>query len=88
MQTYNNYEIIVIDDGSEDHTEELIHKNYQDIVKYIKQPNKGAGAARNRGIEESQGEFIAFLDSDDMWVDFKLKLQIFLFLGKYLDQII
>ena len=67
-------EIIVVDDGSKDNTEEVVRK-YGDRVRYIRQKNQGAGVARNRGIDEARGEWIAFLDSDDRWLPFKLSLQ-------------
>ena len=67
-------EIIVVDDGSKDNTEEVVRK-YGDRVRYIRQRNQGAGIARNRGIDEARGEWIAFLDSDDRWLPFKLSLQ-------------
>lgn len=74
-QTYKNYEILVIDDGSTDETEHVI-KHFNDKIRYIYQENKGAGAARNRGLKEAKGSYIAFLDSDDLWLDFKLELQV------------
>jgi len=67
-------EIIVVDDGSKDNTEEVV-RNYGDRVRYIRQENQGAGVARNRGIDEARGEWIAFLDSDDRWLPYKLSLQ-------------
>lgn len=67
-------EIIVVDDGSKDNTEEVV-RNYGDRVRYIRQKNQGAGVARNRGIDEARGEWIAFLDSDDRWLPYKLSLQ-------------
>jgi len=73
-QTYKNIELIIIDDGSFDNTEEVISK-YKDDIKYIKQDNAGASSARNNGIRQSQGEYIAFLDSDDQWECNKLQLQ-------------
>jgi glycosyltransferase involved in cell wall biosynthesis len=68
-------EIIVVDDGSTDNTFELL-KAYGDKILYIRQQNKGPGAARNRGIREARGEYIAFLDSDDLWVKDKTQSQI------------
>lgn len=66
-QTYCDYEIIVVDDGSTDDTEAVVAP-YLDRVTYLRQEeNRGAGAARNVGIRASRGEFIAFLDADDLW---------------------
>ncbi len=62
-QTYDNYEIIVVDDGSSDNTPELM-KNYEDRVKYIRQENQGPTGARNNGIKNSTGDIILFVDSD------------------------
>lgn len=67
-QTFQDFEIIIIDDASTDGTEDVVQNLLSEKVKYIKQSvNKGGGAARNRGIQESEGEYIAFLDSDDAW---------------------
>ena len=60
------FEIIVIDDGSTDDTREVVGK-FGDSVKYFRQENAGVSVARNRGVEESSGELIAFLDADDTW---------------------
>lgn len=70
-QTHDNYEIIVVDDGSTDGTCEAIRK-YGDKVRLIVQENAGPGAARNRGIRASSGEYVAFLDSDDRWFPWTL----------------
>jgi len=75
QQSYSNIEILVIDDGSTDNTEELM-RGYSDSVVYIKQSNQGVSAARNTGIKQAKGEFIAFLDADDSWFTDKLTLQI------------
>lgn len=74
-QTYTDLEIIVVDDGSTDQTRQLIG-NYGDGVRYIYQTNAGVSAARNRGIREARGEWIAFLDSDDEWLPEKLQSQL------------
>lgn len=73
-QTYNNIEITVVDDGSIDNTEEII-AFYGDKVRYIYKANGGCSSARNIGIKESRGDFIAFLDSDDSWYPDKIKKQ-------------
>ncbi len=67
-------EVIVIDDGSADHTEEALAA-FKDRIRYIKTENGGVSAARNRGILEAEGDWIAFLDSDDTWHPEKLKKQ-------------
>jgi glycosyltransferase involved in cell wall biosynthesis len=77
-QTYKDYEIIVVDDGSTDNTKEVLtfHGNK---IRYIYQENKGEAGARNEGIRNTKGDYIAWLDSDDRWLDFKLDLQIKIF---------
>ena len=74
-QTIKPFEIIIVDDGSNDGTEAMVKKKY-DSLKLIKQKNKGASAARNTGIKASSGEWICFLDSDDEWKNDKLEKQI------------
>lgn len=74
-QTYEVSEIIVVDDGSSDRTLEILATEYKENVKVIKQPHKGAQAARNAGIRAAKGEYIAFLDSDDEWTEKKIELQ-------------
>lgn len=79
-QTYKDIEIIVVDDGSTDNTKDVL-KKYIDNgkIRYIYQANGGPASARNKGINNSSGEFIAFLDADDIWFPDKLKKQIPLF---------
>ena len=74
MQSYTPYEIIVIDDGSDDGTKEWLKDNYPN-VKYIYQMNSGVSSARNKGIKFARGDWIALLDSDDEWLPSKLKDQ-------------
>jgi GT2 family glycosyltransferase len=77
-QTYANVEVIVVDDGSKDKTDQLIADKYgnEPRLRYIKQKNGGVSSARNNGLRNTRGEFIALLDSDDVWHPWKAELQI------------
>ena len=74
-QDYPNIELIVVDDGSKDGTPEAAEK-FDSRVKVLRQNNSGPAAARNRGIAAASGDFIAFLDADDIWLPGKLALQV------------
>ncbi len=73
-QTLPPLEVIVVDDGSTDDTEAVV-RSFGERVRCIRQPNGGPAVARNRGIRESRGELIAFLDADDVWLPEKLEKQ-------------
>lgn len=75
-QTYVDIELLVIDDGSTDDTESKIKEIHDKRIRYFKQNNKGACAARNKGILLANGKYIAFNDSDDIWYGNKLERQI------------
>ena len=80
-QGYRNIEVLVIDDGSQDDTQAVMVPFLEDRrVRYVYQQNSGQAAAKNRGIREGRGEYVAFLDADDMWVPDKLEQQMPLFL--------
>lgn len=72
-QTYQNYEIIVVDDGSTDNTEEIVKQYNNHRITYVKQTNQGAQVARNYGLSLAKGEYVSFLDSDDEWLPDFLK---------------
>ena len=66
-QTYQNFEILVIDDGSTDNTKEVVLGISDNRIKYFYQENAGAQAARNAGLRNAKGKFISFLDCADEW---------------------
>lgn len=73
-QDYRPLEIIVVDDGSTDQTAQIAQE-FSEVI-YLHQSNQGPGSARNLGVLSSRGEFIAFLDGDDLWLPNKLTLQV------------
>lgn len=73
-QTYPQLELIVVDDGSTDATGEIAQSYAQ--TRYLRQPNQGNGSAKNTGLAAARGEFIAFLDADDLWPPDKLSAQV------------
>jgi len=76
-QTYDDFELLVVDDGSTDDTEAVVTAYDDDRVRYLAhETNRGANPARNTGIEAAEGEFVAFLDSDDEWRPRKLEAQL------------
>lgn len=75
-QTLAPHEVIVVDDGSSDDTHDRVTDAFGDRVRYLRQPNRGVSAARNTGIQQVTGNWIAFLDSDDAWLPDKLQQQV------------
>jgi glycosyltransferase involved in cell wall biosynthesis len=80
-QTYRDIECIVIDDGSTDGTGEIA-RSFGDSIRYVRKENGGVSSARNLGIEMASGEFVAFLDADDLWVPEKIEKQMAVFAAR------
>lgn len=76
-QTYTNWELLIVDDCSTDHTEEVISSLTDNRIRcFCNEDNLGAALSRNRALREARGEWVAFLDSDDLWMPEKLEKQI------------
>ena len=76
-QTYKNWELIIVDDCSTDNTDEIVASFNDERIRYFRNDkNSGAALTRNRAIREARGEWVAFLDSDDLWMPKKLEYQI------------
>src|ERR1700742_1131194 len=75
-QSLPPFEVIVVDDGSSDGTDQALREAFGDRIRYVYQANQGVSVARNRGINDARGEWIAFLDSDDLWKKDKLDWQL------------
>ncbi len=73
-QTCRPLDVVVVDDGSTDHSREVL-RGYEGRLRVVCQPRQGVSAARNRGVRESRGELVAFLDADDVWLPDKLARQ-------------
>jgi glycosyltransferase involved in cell wall biosynthesis len=73
-QTYEDFEVVVVDDGSSDHGPDIVRRYRDRRLRLIQQDNAGPGAARNRGVRETRGHYVAFLDADDEWLPDFLKV--------------
>ncbi len=88
QQTWPDLECIIVDDGSTDGTQEAVQSLADERIRYVRQDNRGACAARNRGVELAKGEIIAFQDSDDVWHVDKLQRQMALLEEKQADVVV
>lgn len=77
-QTYTNFELLIVDDGSTDNTADMVRERYgrESRFKYFVQKNSGVSVARNLALGHARGEYVAFIDSDDAWRPWKLELQV------------
>ncbi len=82
LQTYQAFEILIIDDGSTDNTKQVVEGFEDDRIKYFYRENAGPSAARNLGLKNAKGDFVAFLDADDLWLPQKLEYQLDVFREK------
>ena len=73
-QSFSDFELVVVDDGSTDATEEVL-AGFGAEIQVIRQEQRGPSAARNTGIQSASGEWLSFLDSDDLWLPRKLETQ-------------
>lgn len=73
QQTYRNWELIIVDDGSVDNTADIIENIHDDRIRYYKTQHLGMERARKTGLDKSNGELIGFMDSDDLWATTKLE---------------
>jgi glycosyltransferase involved in cell wall biosynthesis len=75
QQTFTSYELIIVDDGSTDHTSDMVGSFAGTGLQYIRQENRGVSSARNLGAKTAVGKYLSFLDSDDLWLPEKLEKQ-------------
>ncbi|MEC7756005.1 MAG: glycosyltransferase family A protein [Bacteroidota bacterium] len=75
VQSYQDFEVLLVDDGSTEDVSSIIAQ-YDERMRYFRQDNQGPAVARNRGLTEARGQYIAFLDTDDLWLPEKLKVQL------------
>ena len=87
-QTFQDWEVIVVDDASKDNSEEVVNSFHDPRIRYLRhETNQGGSAARNTGIRAATGEYVGFLDSDDEWLPEKLAMQLAVFQTSDLEQL-